>query len=61
MNNMTKDTYLQWLKWLFKKTKMFKVITWQGIINLIFRLKIKLLLWINNDIMIFKNILTIDE
>jgi hypothetical protein len=40
---------------------MFKVITWQGITNLIFKLKIKLLIWINNDIMILRNILTIDE
>jgi hypothetical protein len=31
--------------------KMIKAISWYGIINLIFKLKIELFLWIYNDIM----------
>jgi hypothetical protein len=35
----------------YEMTKMIKAISWYGIINFIFKLKIKLFLWIYNDIM----------
>jgi hypothetical protein len=46
----TNVTKIIWLTWLFKMTKMTKVISWCGIINFIYK-KIKLFIWIYNDIM----------
>ncbi len=40
-----------WLTWLFEMTKMTKAISWCGITNFIFKLKIKLFIWIYNGIM----------
>jgi len=48
MANVNKDDCMKWLKWLFE---MIKVINWNDIINFIFKLKIKLFIWIYNDIM----------
>jgi hypothetical protein len=48
---MIKDKCLKWLRCLFKKTKITKVISWHGIPILDFKLKVKLFLLIYNDIM----------
>jgi hypothetical protein len=48
---MTKNDYLKGLRCLSKMTKITRVINWHGITNLIFNLKVKLFIWIYNDIM----------